>query len=281
MSDLTPPPDEPMPDQARARIRDELLRSAGSGSTAPRWAAPTLAAAAVLVVAGAAAWAVQLGGDGRSGDSLGPAGSSSQAPTPPPLPPPTVRPTPGATLPTLPDPTSPQPGQVGTAPCEEEATMVLPGAQQAVSIPDGGATTSFWVTGERFVLCDVRAGTTTVHHPMPLTPAMSVETFRVSSLYAPTEDGFRTVRVAGGIVPDGAMAYDVRYAFPDGSTEVANTATDDQGRTWWLMVHAAPSDGGNEMDDPPIEATVSLSGVRHTYRLEWGVDTCAQANHGC
>jgi hypothetical protein len=62
---------------------------------------------------------------------------------------------------------------------------------------------------------------------------------------------------------------------------VANTATDAQGRTWWVMVHAAPDSGGSELDDPPIEATVSLSGVQHTFALEWGVDTCAQANHGC
>lgn len=281
MSDLTPPPDEPMPDQARARIREELLRTARSGSSAPRWAAPALAAAAVLVVAGAAAWAVQLGGG--SPDSAGaPATGTSSTPSPPPLPPPSAPMSGSQTVPPpLPAPSSPQPGQVGAAPCEDEATMVLPGAEQAVSLPDGDATTSFWVTGDRFVLCDVRAGTTTVHHPLPLTPAMSVETFRVSSVYVPTHNGFRSIRVAGGLVPDGAMAYDVRYTFPDGSVEVANTATDDQGRTWWVMVHAAPDSGGSEMDDPPIEATVSLSGVQHTFALEWGVDTCAQANHGC
>jgi hypothetical protein len=282
MSDLTPPPDEPMPDQARARIREELLTAAQAGPTR-RWLVPGVAAASVLLVAAVASWAVQLGGEGSgedpSGGGLAPATQQSAEPSHPAASPPEESSTPGSA--------QASPAQTradeldDVASCRDALPEILPGAEPAVVVPDGAATTSFWVKGDRFVLCDVRAGTTTVQHPLPLSPEMSIETFRVSSLYAPTQDGFRSIRVAGGVVPDGAMAYDVSYTFPDGSTEVANTATDDQGRTWWVMVHGAPASGGSEMDDPPIEATVALSGVQRTFRLEWGVDTCAQANHGC
>jgi hypothetical protein len=172
-------------------------------------------------------------------------------------------------------------GTVGRGTCEEELASVLPGAQRAVAFPEDRGTTSFWVKGEQFVLCDVRSGITTVHQALPMSPSLKVETFRVSSNYVPSQEGARDIRVAGGLVPQGALAYDVSYTFPNGHTEWATTATDDQGRTWWRMVYAYPDNGGNETNDPPIEATLSLSGVQKTYRLAWGLDTCAQANHGC
>jgi hypothetical protein len=169
-------------------------------------------------------------------------------------------------------------GQVGRGSCEDELVDVLPGATRSADFGDG---TSFWVAGGRFALCDVRGGTTTIHHPLPLAPAEEVETYRVSSVYLPAGGGgFDVARVAGGVVPEGAMAYDVEYTFPDGQTVPAETVTGDDGRTWWRVVHTYPS-GGNEMKDPPITVQVSYSGVRQTYRLDWATDTCAQANHGC
>lgn len=274
MSDLTPPPDEPMTEQTRARIRADLLASTrGQGpSRASRWVVPGVAAAAVVLVAGMAAWAVQVGGDdGTSGPSAG--GSSSAPPSDESTVVATTKP--GRVTGSVPPENAVEPATS----CGDELAEVLPGAEQAAAFPDG---TSFLVKGDRFVLCDVRAGTTTVHHPVSTTPGEGVEPFRVSSLYAPEKGGgFRTIRVAGGLVPEGMTAFDVRYTFPDGHTEAATTIDDDQGRTWWRMLYAYDDGGGNEMEEQPIRVTVGYSGVQRTYDLQWGIDTCAQANHGC
>ncbi|WP_296605093.1 hypothetical protein [Nocardioides sp.] len=270
MSDLTPPPDEPMGDQSRARIRAELLRTAHEGraeSRTRRRLVPVIAAAAVLVVAGVTAWAVQAGEGGVDGAPAGPLASTwSTDPTPSP---PATRETP-----------SPRPPdqRAGAGDCRAELANTLSGAELAARVDDH---TSFWVRGDRFVLCDVR-DRTTIHRALPVTPADSVETFRVSTRYVPAGRGaFDVIRVAGGAVPEGAMAYDVEYTFPDGTVVPAETVTGADGRTWWRVEHTSSSDGGNEMSGPPITVRVSLSGVQRTYRLDWASDTCAQANHGC
>ncbi|GAA4759150.1 hypothetical protein GCM10023350_51470 [Nocardioides endophyticus] len=267
--DLTPPPDESLPDQSRARIRADLLAAAQDGrGGARRWLAPIVAAAAVLVVVGVAGWAVQAGRD----DNGAPAG----APTP------TV---PGADW-TMGWPDDPAPSEpsgkasVNLSTCVDPMGQVLAGAQQVVTFPadDVGGETTMWVAGESYALCDVRAGITIVHKPISMAHPSGVGPFQVSSIYPRTEDGFRTVQVAGGLVPQGATAYDVSYTFPDGHTERATTTTDDQGRTWWRMVY---SYAGGEPDPTPIRVTVSLSGVQKEYSLKPGVDTCAQANETC
>lgn len=271
MTDLTPPPDEPMPDQSRARIREELLRTAHEGrgeSRARRWLVPGVAAAAVLVVAGVAAWAVQAvegGVDGSPAVAVASTRSTDPAPSEP-----AARET----------PSPPPPDQrAGGGDCRAELANTLPGAELAAEFGDH---TSFWVRGDRFVLCDVR-DRTTIHRALPMTPAQSAETFRVSTRFVPTSRGgaFDVIRVAGGVVPEGAMAYDVEYTFPDGTVVPAETVTGADGRTWWRVVHSSSSDGGNEMSGPPITVRLSLSGVQRTYRLDWATDTCAQANHGC
>ena len=77
--------------------------------------------------------------------------------------------------------------------------------------------------------------------------------------------------MAGGIVPSGVEdVFDVAYTFPDGHTERATTATDDQGRTWWRMVYTYDDGGGNELKKPEIEVTMSLSGVQKHYTLRVG-----------
>jgi len=231
-----------------------------------------VAAATVAVIAGVAAWSVGVGegggadgtpaGGGATSASAGPTASTDPAETP--------------SAPVA----SPGDGQghrAGSGDCPQEMENVLPGADRVADFGDG---TSFWVEGDRFVLCDVR-GTTTVHHPLSMDPVPAVETYRVSSVYTPAgKGGFEVTRVAGGVVPDGAPAYDVAYTFPDGETVPAETAVGEDGRTWWRVVHSYPSTG-NEMKDPPITVQVSYSGVQKTYRLAWATDTCAQANHGC
>jgi hypothetical protein len=284
MTEPTPPPEQPLPDHARARIRAELLDAAReSTSGGSRWLVPGLSAVAVALVAGLAYAAVSLGDN----DGAAPSGPTSFAPeTDRPSTIPSDEPSDPPDAHTSVPPNEPPPtGQVGTAACPVELEHVLKGAEEVFVFPDGpaGGTTSVYVKGDQFSLCDARAGTTTVTHPLPLTPAADdVATYRVLSIYPPTKDGYRTVRVAGGVVPAGAEDFfDVAYAFPDGHTEHAIKTTDDQGRTWWLMVHSYDDGGGNEREKPPIEVTVSYSGVQRHYSLEWGVDTCAQANHGC
>ncbi len=78
----------------------------------------------------------------------------------------------------------------------------------------------------------------------------------------------------------------ISYLFPDGVERVAEVATDEQGRDWWRMeyvtsegVLADPRQNQTKLD--PIEVTVALSGAAYTVPLEWGLDTCAQLNHGC
>lgn len=284
MTDLppgaTPPPDEPMPDQTRARIRAELLETAQAAPRARRWLIPAGVAAAVVLVAAMAAWAVQAGPDDSAG---GPAVAPSATPSPEVTPTPSVPPgeesdAPSPSVEMSPDPTGPEdpddPGDhwAGHGPCEQELRHPLAGAEMAASFDEH---TSFWVQGDRFALCDQR-DRTTVQGPRPLAPAGTVETYAVSSVY--TASG-QVTRVAGGVVPDGATAYSVEYTFPDGATIPAETV-EGGGRTWWRVAHTYES-AGNEMKDPPIRVTVSWSGVQQTYELRWGLDTCAQVNHGC
>ena len=83
--DLTPPPDEALPEQSRARIRAELLAAAQDGRIAGRspWLVPLVAAAAVLAVVGVGAWVVQVGGD-ESGSAAVVPTPSATAPDPEP-----------------------------------------------------------------------------------------------------------------------------------------------------------------------------------------------------
>lgn len=281
MTDLppgaTPPPDEPLPDQARARIRAELLEAAQAPARARRWLIPAGVAAAIVLVAAMTAWAVQAGPDDTTG---GPAVAPTATPevTPTPSVPPGESEDPSPSVEMSPDPTGPEdpddPGDhwAGHGPCTQELRYPLPKAELAASFDEH---TSVWVEGDRFSLCDQR-DRTTVQRPKPLDPPATVDTYAVSSVYTASGE---VTRVAGGVVPDGATAFSVEYTFPDGTTVPAETV-EGGGHTWWRVVHSYAS-AGNEMKDPPIEVTVSWSGVQETYELRWGLDTCAQANHGC
>ncbi len=61
----------------------------------------------------------------------------------------------------------------------------------------------------------------------------------------------------------------------------ADFQEDEEGRTWWVMGVDLPAPSGNEMDQPPIEVTVEYLDEDRVYELDWGTETCAQANHGC
>jgi hypothetical protein len=266
----TPPPERPLPEPSRVRIRAELLAHAHDHrSTGPRWAVPLGAAAAVALVAGMGVWAVRAGGDGPEATPA--AGGASSAPATP-----SATPSDEGTS----TPTAPSSGtQVGTGTCEQELAHVLDGAALALEFPaDPDGQTSIWVKGDRFALCDVRDGTTTVHHPLPITPRGGVDAYAVSSVH----EGTQVTRVAGGARPPGVEGFDVVYTFPDGRVQQAEHGRDAEGRWWWRVVHTARDPGGSELDQPPIQVAVrDAGGTRETYTLAWGVDTCAQANHGC
>lgn len=284
MTEPTPPPERPLSDQARARIRADLLANAHEHrSVTPRWAVPAGAAAAVALVAGLGYWAINPGGSGTDGLPVTGGGTSSTTATPS-VPSTsdqgTGTPTPAApsTITESEATVSPDRGggvQVGTGSCEVEMENVLKGATLALQFD---AVSSFWVKGDRFVQCDELDGRTTVHKALPLTPSDNVATYAVSTDFLSGQ----TTRSAGGIVPNGSEGvFDVAYTFSDGHTEHATTSTDDQGRTWWRMTYTYDAGGGNETKLPGIKVTWSLSGVQEEHTLQWATDTCAQANHGC
>jgi hypothetical protein len=294
MNEPTPPPERPLPDAARRRIRSELLEHAHDHrSGSPRWVVPASAAAAVALVAGLGYWAINPGEHDASGGPAGRGGGASLSPATDP----STVPSEDPSVPVPADPSTvpsgessvpasepPESFQVGTGSCAAELKYVLKGAAETYVFPPGAdaGTSAIYVKGDTFSLCDSREGTTTVTHPLPLNPQENVATYRVLSIFPPTSDGYQTIRVAGGPVPSGLEdVFHVAYTFPDGHTQQATTSIDDQGRAWWLMVYRYDDGGGNEMQKPPIEVTVSYSGVQKHYSLEWGVDTCAQANHGC
>lgn len=87
--------------------------------------------------------------------------------------------------------------------------------------------------------------------------------------------------VAGGRDFDGVEA--ITYVFPDGHVEDAVVGRNGM----WSMVYLA-TDGvfmdpnTNETRLDPIKVRVRYTGGGiHTFNLRWGLDTCAQLNHGC
>ena len=129
-----------------------------------------------------------------------------------------------APRPTAEPATEPPASQVGTGSCDADLGTVLRGAEEVF----GSEPFSYWVKGDRFTVCYRSAERTTLTQPLPLVPQHAAATYAVISLY--TADG-RTLRAAGGAVPQGAPAFAVDYTFPDGHTEPAQIGTDAQGRT--------------------------------------------------
>ena len=281
MSDLTPPPEQPMDDATRARIRARLAEAtAGSPPDRfSRWLVPVGAAAAVLLVAfGVSYAALTPGGDG----SPMPAGSS-----------PTTAGEPSATpsrtddAPTTPTPVGPVDPDAQT-PCAAAVRQQLgPDASQVAiwSLPKGEA--AIWVSGNRSVLCEDSDGIATAHQARPVTPPETLGPEQLefsSSTYVADRQRIITAYVAGGPLPEGVTGID--YTFPDGHTESARFFTGDVGRKWWFVGYV-PQDGPmadpqrNILDFDPVRVTVSLSGVQQQHELHWGQHDCAQVNHGC
>lgn len=312
--DLTPPPEEPMPDETRSRIRHRIVEAATT-DTRPggRWVIPTLAAAAVIaVIAGTyAVSALDDDGAGRT-DSLQPAATStgipSLSPTPT-LPPPT--PTPGPSRSDQPTPTvapSTAPSTAAMTPPPLTATPGPPtghiscptelgdlgdpslrGATVTAERGYGPWTTYLYETKSTWIVCDDFAaqggGRPTLLAPhdesKPYEPDVSTLAISENSAWKPDGAPGDYQLLAAGRDFAGVRA--ISYTFPDKHTEQAVVGQNGL----WSMTYL-PADGiladpkTNTFNLDPIQVTVDYTdGETKVFTLQWGLDTCAQVNHGC
>jgi len=292
MTDPTPPPEQPMDDATRARIRARIAEEATTESTSVRrWALPVVAAVAVLAIAMGGAYAAFWPGDGGP-VSPAPAIQETTAPADSPSPAPTEPPSDAPTLEESAPPSSePPPG----GPDEDWGAEDIPrttcarevrprGAEQVVSWPTSVGEVGIWVAGDSWALCEQSGRIATVHAARPLgEEQLDKDAFNFStSTYDWNAQQFFTAYVAGGplVVPHERIT----YTFPDGHTEQARIATDAAGRQWWSVAYL-PTEGimtsGNSSKWDPVKVEDALSGVVNTYRLDWFRNGCAQVNHGC
>jgi hypothetical protein len=271
MSDLTPPPERPLDEQTRHQLRAELIAATGQpiSRTSRGWLVPVAAAVAVAAVIGGGA--LLLNND-RGGQQLAPSGSDTSAATPG-----TSSPTPAAVVP--------------NPACASAVRESLPGAEMKYSqlaAASGAVATDveIWVDGDQWQVCDTFATlddpagqqkpTLFAVHRGRTVPAQ--EQVRISMNFVQLNGGLQAEYVAGGRVSSAVTK--IRYAFPDGHVEAASPADDG----YWSIVYLpedGPLAGGDLRGVDPIEVTVTADGAEQTYSLEWGVDTCAQINHGC
>jgi len=297
VTDLTPPPEQPMDDETRARIRARLADGATEEAEATglrRWLLPVGAAAAVLLIAFGGTYAAFWPGDDTGAPSPG-TGASSR-PTSEPSDPPSEAP--GEKLSRSPKtrksqpPTSiPMPGDPGfeipETTCRKEVAREVRGAEQVVSWPLPDGEVGIWASGDRAALCEDSGGTATVHgaRPYPATYPMPKEALEWSTVSYTVGGESRDAYVAGGPLPDEVTG--ITYLWPDGDAQDAEIATDDAGNRWWSVGHV-PTEGPmtgerlNLLRLDPVKVTISLSGVQDHVTLPWGaMHECAQVNHGC
>jgi hypothetical protein len=277
MSDLTPPPERPLDEQTRHQMRAELIATTGQpiSRTSRGWLVPTAAAAAVAAVIGGGALLLNNSG----GQQLAPSGNDTSAATTPSTPTTatTGTPTPAAVVP---DPA-----------CASAVKEFLPGADMQYSQladPAGKVVTDVevWVDGNQWQVCDTFA---TLDDPAgQRTPTLFAvhsgrtvpdqEQVRISMNFVQLGGGLHAEYVAAGRVSPAVTK--ISYAFPDGHVEAASPADDG----YWSIAYlpeGGPLAGGDLRNVDPIEVTVTADGAQQNYTLEWGVDTCAQINHGC
>lgn len=198
---------------------------------------------------------------------------------------PPVAVTPGSTL----VPTGQSPGTSCDQEIAHAAEPNLRGATVTAERDYGPGTTYLYETKTAWVVCDNLTGTdggastllqlhnkSKPYKPDASTLAVS-ENFITKPDGSPIYDQF----VAGGRDFDGVRA--ISYVFPDGHVEHAIV-----GKTgMWSMVYLA--DKGpfvdpktNETNLDPIKVKVfRTDGWVQVLHLRWGLDTCAQLNHGC
>lgn len=270
MNDLTPPPDRPLDDAARARIRSQLIESTATRPARQRsaWLAPTVAAAAVVAIVGGGTW--MLNRDGNTAAPLTPAGSGTSTVVTSPSPGPTDAHTESSPAPST------------DALCQDAVNESLPGADTYRAQGGSRSDTYVWSLGDRWIVCDTFAtldgGVPTVFPVHEGTPVPTKDELLISMNFVELEGELQSQYVAAGIADPSVTK--IAYAFPDG--EVYEVVPDSQG-VWFMdyQPSSGPLAGGGRLPSEPITVTVTAGGESSTYTLEWGQDTCAQVNHGC
>ncbi|GAA5149994.1 hypothetical protein GCM10023340_26200 [Nocardioides marinquilinus] len=287
-----------MDDATRARLRARVVAGLDeSGHRRPRrWLVPAAAAAAVVVVAGVTA-GVALGGDDGPSAPSGPAGSgtadvppsdeASEAPDGP-----SDEPTPSD--PPSDEPSSEPSSDPSSAPadpddavsdaeaaCRPELEFILKGADVVASTTSETGSTVFFVKGGKWTACSTHGGRATVFGARALDAPDDKDAYAISSVYPKART---STFVSAGLVPEGASRFAVGYTFPDGHRTPLTQVSDEEGRTWWSMdytVTGGPINETNQLELDPITVEVTTDRSTQTYTLDWALDTCRQANHGC
>lgn len=318
---LTPPPEEPLSDATRAQMRQRLTDATRTAQPRPghRWLVPGLAAASVLaVVAGAFAVASTNDDGAGRGSSLQPAGpGTTQSPTSPPGESASSTPSGGSATPTppeepassaIPTPTTValvEPPQVsGATSCADEVSgfakvqePALQGATVTAERDSGAGTTYLYETKSAWVVCDdstaVLGGPESANGYTPTLVSSHLksesyqpdtDTLAISMNFIGSAD-YNSIEsayfFAAGRDFDGVQA--ISYTFPDGHTERAVAG---QNGLWSMAYVITDRPTLNLFADTsqldPIEVTVTYTGGNTgSFTLQWGLDTCAQLNHGC
>jgi len=284
MTDLTPPPERRLDDETKARLRAELIAATGAPGQTSRtrgWLIPAVAAAAVAGLLAGGTWLLSGGGDNIGQPAGGgvattpvqpaateeTAGQGASAETNPPMP----------TSTTGPAAINPE------GACDREIT--LRGADLTILHPYDLTTVTIWTAGDRWQVCDTFAaidgGVPTVFAEHSGTGDSGADVFALSQNTVDLDGTLRSEYVAAGLIPNGVTR--ITYSFPDG-TDVDATFEGDA----WTMVYlpkTGPLSGGSNVNyttlDPVAVQVYFGDDNADEYHLEWGVDTCAQINHGC
>ncbi|KQZ76033.1 hypothetical protein [Nocardioides sp. Root151] len=281
------PPERPLDEQSKARMRAELTEAIGrSDADRPRhaWLVPTVAAAAMVGIAALGAGLFLNGDDDgrdRSGE-IAPAGSGTASDPDPtvkaPDPPVSTMPGEGSTTEKIPENEMRMEPPV---PCADEVGNLLSAARLAGSTTYDEGTAQLWTDGATWVICDDWAATSDGGVPTLIgnrstNDVWSKQTYALSQNYS-MDDHLVGQYVAGGpTLPDVAS---ISYTFPDGHTQDAVI-----GKDMWLMTYVATSGPlvDQTAETEPVRVRVTFDdGTTASYDLQWGQDTCAQINHGC
>jgi len=257
MPDLNPPSEQPLSPDAKSRIRAKLLAERPRRSRV----LPFVAAAAVVAVMAAAALLANRG-DEKEPETLAPAATATTDQT--------IEPTPTAT----PTSAATQQGEEPKNPCATE--VPLKGATATATI----GTTSLYENDGAWVVCDTFAsqdgGVPTL-----------LETHQQGAPYAPDQ---ATMAISMNFLGQGQAQYFaagkvfegvdvIEYTFPDGKKVKAEISNG-----FWVMDYrpeSGPLTEGDLRGLAPVEVSVEGPSAGSGWSLEWGVDTCAQRNHGC